>query len=919
MSTPLKKNRISKPSQSSQKPRNIKFISTDTSKLQAVSIAKATSTHRKRGRPKGSKNGSTSIPLKNKQIPSPSKYDIDSQSSDPSLAYINNKINIQNQVSNLDINSSALLQGLDPLDFGLCPNDFSIKQEPITSPDISFLTPVASSPDFNPSQNHPSKPAYNCIPTFKSISSTSGFLMSPTSATSPKSKLSINISTSNSSKPQSKQNTRKIPPKPIDPTTGKPKTAKRRPHSKSRHGCTTCKRRRVKCDETHPICNNCKHLNLECSFAGESIFPFVQGGLNIMDIRFFYHYTTVVCKSIMASGISNDSIWQKTVPEMAFEHPFLMHAILAFSANHFSRTHRADFESDPAAIEQVVDFHRGDALKLLGEAGRNVTPKSYDALVAAAILVILDSIANASISNQSPSPASSWFSYIRGASTILMAIGPPAESSCFFANSNFDLSDLLLGLVSSGSTDLSTFSSLECFDDDLTELYPVSSASPYFNSLSYLDKLFRQRYKSDFVLRLFSFPALLDHTLVQMLLNGDPSAKRIIQVYYKFVRSFTFEMREPIWFLEDIEKLLPAGIEQEFSNFGFITQALSLNIPNIDELTSTLFGSDIQQHLFKKIELYKGQSLNDSRKSVCSVQSDQLTSNISSSDSLSIASDNSILSDFDIDSLYPSSDLTSFNSEFMNRAVSGSSIGSDDTLTVSSTPSNSSISAAMFDKLNKQDRFDLAESIASKTGAHLSSLLGRKVSSAELISIVNRITSSPSSSAINISSENSSAIRHSSTPSIDFNADHNPSLRSNYRHTSVGGILGNNTITINSPELTTNHLHIDKIKFSSDDLRHQSIHNHIASVSHSNNDSSRCDSRNDLSLDSFAWKTDLPSLDDPISAHTINNNDSLNCYSPSPSSLCSTHPDTDTINLGSCHINNFSTIQPSLLDHSPCL
>lgn len=81
---------------------------------------------------------------------------------------------------------------------------------------------------------------------------------------------------------------------------------------------------------------------------------------------------------------------------MAFEHPFLMHAILAFSANHFSRTHRADFESDPAAIEQVVDFHRGDALKLLGEAGRNVTPKSYDALVAAAILVILDSIANAS-------------------------------------------------------------------------------------------------------------------------------------------------------------------------------------------------------------------------------------------------------------------------------------------------------------------------------------------------------------------------------------------------------------------------------------------------------------------------------------------------------------------------------------------
>lgn len=37
-------------------------------------------------------------------------------------------------------------------------------------------------------------------------------------------------------------------------------------HKKSRNGCVRCKARRVKCDETHPICNNCGRHNVECIF-----------------------------------------------------------------------------------------------------------------------------------------------------------------------------------------------------------------------------------------------------------------------------------------------------------------------------------------------------------------------------------------------------------------------------------------------------------------------------------------------------------------------------------------------------------------------------------------------------------------------------------------------------------------------------
>ncbi|KAI3621551.1 c6 zinc finger domain protein [Moniliophthora roreri] len=35
-------------------------------------------------------------------------------------------------------------------------------------------------------------------------------------------------------------------------------------HTKSKRGCLTCRKRRIKCDETRPTCRNCYRRNLEC-------------------------------------------------------------------------------------------------------------------------------------------------------------------------------------------------------------------------------------------------------------------------------------------------------------------------------------------------------------------------------------------------------------------------------------------------------------------------------------------------------------------------------------------------------------------------------------------------------------------------------------------------------------------------------
>ncbi|OAX84227.1 hypothetical protein ACJ72_01413 [Emergomyces africanus] len=42
------------------------------------------------------------------------------------------------------------------------------------------------------------------------------------------------------------------------------------------HGCRTCKRRRVKCDETRPVCNRCRKADLTCDNVEESNFIFLN-------------------------------------------------------------------------------------------------------------------------------------------------------------------------------------------------------------------------------------------------------------------------------------------------------------------------------------------------------------------------------------------------------------------------------------------------------------------------------------------------------------------------------------------------------------------------------------------------------------------------------------------------------------------
>ena len=254
------------------------------------------------------------------------------------------------------------------------------------------------------------------------------------------------------------------------------------------------------------------------------------------------------------------------MPMLAFEYPFLMHAVLAFSATHLSRTEKG--------LDQCVTSHRGDALRLLREAILDINSDNTDALVASALILIMDSLANASVpSLTSPKslPASAWIFHVKGAATILTAVWPLTEALRFYKFISVDLGDL--GDIINEKSQLSSakpslFANLECHDSDIADLYPVAINSPYLITLAYLNKLHKERYKADFILRIFAFPALLDKDFLGMLMLGDVKAMRIMRSYYKLLRSFTTEMKDKVWFLEGVSQVLPVDVEEYAGGAG---------------------------------------------------------------------------------------------------------------------------------------------------------------------------------------------------------------------------------------------------------------------------------------------------------------------------------------------------------------
>ncbi|KAF1974300.1 hypothetical protein BU23DRAFT_637780, partial [Bimuria novae-zelandiae CBS 107.79] len=172
--------------------------------------------------------------------------------------------------------------------------------------------------------------------------------------------------------------------------------------TKSRFGCTACKRRRVKCDGCQPTCGGCAKLRSNCQY----LYPYPSRSpepepeqstqqvaedrsvsqpkplFDLLDLALMYHYTTSTCQHLF-TGDRQIYVWQDYIPTLGRSNGVLMHGILAVTALH--QAHQSANERGTYRTRAL--HHHGMGLPIFKAMVASASTETAEVIVAYAILL----------------------------------------------------------------------------------------------------------------------------------------------------------------------------------------------------------------------------------------------------------------------------------------------------------------------------------------------------------------------------------------------------------------------------------------------------------------------------------------------------------------------------------------------------
>ncbi|KAL5083394.1 hypothetical protein Trisim1_001498 [Trichoderma cf. simile WF8] len=215
----------------------------------------------------------------------------------------------------------------------------------------------------------------------------------------------------------------------------------RRGHTKSRRGCYNCKRRRIKCQETHPACGHCLKTGLKCEYPASPQIthqPHNQIPLfSLQDMRCFQYFLT---QCYPHHPLKQEEIWTHEIPSIAHNHEFLMHAILGYAA---SELMHADSNLAPVAMGHRIKAIKAIKKRLTETSKMDTTYEEANALVATCFALTFQSVSL-------EDGLAEYMTFIRGIVIVGMQMMfksiKPLFSNLFESNNDDVLAPLMEGL-----------------------------------------------------------------------------------------------------------------------------------------------------------------------------------------------------------------------------------------------------------------------------------------------------------------------------------------------------------------------------------------------------------------------------------------------------------------------------------------
>ena len=223
------------------------------------------------------------------------------------------------------------------------------------------------------------------------------------------------------------------------------KERRKKAHQKSRRGCASCKRRKVKCDEVKPLCGPCEKKGVPCPYQHElqSItllgtevetepeFPLAGEHCAYM-ARLMHHYCFNTAPSI-ADNPRLQKLHAYELPELAFEHPFLTSGIYLLAASHLHYL-------EPWQTKHVETIHHHSTILFAGlrrELHGGISQINAEITIAAVhIITIYSTTLPTGIDQPWPGIENGWFPMLREIPKIYEQAAPWIAQTMFSLYTN---------------------------------------------------------------------------------------------------------------------------------------------------------------------------------------------------------------------------------------------------------------------------------------------------------------------------------------------------------------------------------------------------------------------------------------------------------------------------------------------------
>ncbi|EKD21140.1 C6 transcription factor OefC [Drepanopeziza brunnea f. sp. 'multigermtubi' MB_m1] len=238
------------------------------------------------------------------------------------------------------------------------------------------------------------------------------------------------------------------------------------PVPRTRTGCLTCRKRKVKCDEVKPVCERCTRLQRECIWSGDdlqlapchrpqpagsasisiatstSAEPSLQlsslsgqnfvvefPNLNRHTVSYMHHFITFCCRFLAYSNDNEGNPFQEDLIPLASSSPALLHSMTAVAASHLSR-------GQPQHLITAANSYALALRELNATLSDPVVARSDSTLGACLLLCVYES------------DNSLWLEHLQGARDLILYRGGPKASD--YLTRFFSLLDISGSLSSGG-------------------------------------------------------------------------------------------------------------------------------------------------------------------------------------------------------------------------------------------------------------------------------------------------------------------------------------------------------------------------------------------------------------------------------------------------------------------------------------